>query len=393
MSKVGTREYDLILRPDKDSGHVQWYYFMVANVRKNVSYVINIVNFVKNKSLYNQGLKPLLYSTKDADRKKIGWKRAGSRCVYYSRGNRYTLTFTIEFDHDRDVCFLAHCYPYVYTDLQLFLSSLENDVSRKKTVLRKELCRSLAGNQVDLLIISDDPQNWQKNSKQSIFLTARVHPGETQASWAMQGCIEFLTSNSPEALFLRQKYNFFVVPMLNPDGVINGHYRCSLAGQDLNRIWQNPDFTRHPCIWHTKNLMKNLLSKKLIFFCDFHGHSTKKNAFMYGCDPNACFPGKVPVHQWKNPNSPCNFPMIMNEISTAFSFQDCDFRMHKSKLTTGRVVVYREFGITQSYTFEVSFLGHKISDNMVHFNITDLLQLGQHFGLAFMKLLCSCESG
>ena len=28
-----------------------------------------------------------------------------------------------------------------------------------------------------------------------------------------------------------------VVPMLNPDGVINGNYRCSLAGVDLNRVW------------------------------------------------------------------------------------------------------------------------------------------------------------
>eukprot|EP00983_Pelagomonas_calceolata_P025766 806977-Pelagomonas_calceolata.AAC.1 len=29
-----------------------------------------------------------------------------------------------------------------------------------------------------------------------------------------------------------------IVPMLNPDGVINGSYRCSLAGVDLNRwVW------------------------------------------------------------------------------------------------------------------------------------------------------------
>ncbi len=28
--------------------------------------------------------------------------------------------------------------------------------------------------------------------------------------------------------------------MLNPDGVINGNYRCSLAGCDLNRRWKNP---------------------------------------------------------------------------------------------------------------------------------------------------------
>jgi len=33
--------------------------------------------------------------------------------------------------------------------------------------------------------------------------------------------------------------------MLNPDGVIIGNYRCSLAGQDLNRQWRDP--LKHLC--------------------------------------------------------------------------------------------------------------------------------------------------
>ena len=28
--------------------------------------------------------------------------------------------------------------------------------------------------------------------------------------------------------------------MVNPDGVIHGNYRCSLAGCDLNRRWKKP---------------------------------------------------------------------------------------------------------------------------------------------------------
>ena len=51
----------------------------------------------------------------------------------------------------------------------------------------------------------------------------------------MHGVLDFLTSSSPEADCLRNKYVFKVVPMLNPDGVINGNYRCSLVGADLNR--------------------------------------------------------------------------------------------------------------------------------------------------------------
>ena len=55
-----------------------------------------------------------------------------------------------------------------------------------------------------------------------IFLSARVHPGETNASWVMKGTLEYLMSNSPTAQSLRESYIFKIVPMLNPDGVING---------------------------------------------------------------------------------------------------------------------------------------------------------------------------
>lgn len=57
----------------------------------------------------------------------------------------------------------------------------------------------------------------------------------------MRGVLLFLTDpDNPEAKLLRQTFIFKVVPMLNPDGVVNGNYRCSLAGCDLNRRWKFP---------------------------------------------------------------------------------------------------------------------------------------------------------
>ena len=57
----------------------------------------------------------------------------------------------------------------------------------------------------------------------------------------MKGVIDFLTDvDNQEAKLLREKFIFKIIPMLNPDGVINGNYRCSLAGCDLNRRWKNP---------------------------------------------------------------------------------------------------------------------------------------------------------
>jgi murein tripeptide amidase MpaA len=50
----------------------------------------------------------------------------------------------------------------------------------------------------------------------------------------MKGVLDFLIGDSPEAIILRDYFVFKVVPMLNPDGVINGNYRCGLCGGDLN---------------------------------------------------------------------------------------------------------------------------------------------------------------
>lgn len=63
----------------------------------------------------------------------------------------------------------------------------------------------------------------------------RVHPGETNASWMMKGVLDYLSSDCHSAVALREKFVFKIIPILNPDGVIVGNYRCSLAGGDLNR--------------------------------------------------------------------------------------------------------------------------------------------------------------
>lgn len=60
------------------------------------------------------------------------------------------------------------------------------------------------------------------------------------------------TRESEEAQALRDNFVFKIVPMLNPDGVINGSYRCSLAGYDLNRVWHRADKISHPEIYGTR---------------------------------------------------------------------------------------------------------------------------------------------
>jgi murein tripeptide amidase MpaA len=52
--------------------------------------------------------------------------------------------------------------------------------------------------------------------------------------------------------YLKDEFEFYIVPMLNVDGVINGNYRCSLAACDLNRKWTSPSKILHPTIYNVK---------------------------------------------------------------------------------------------------------------------------------------------
>jgi murein tripeptide amidase MpaA len=58
----------------------------------------------------------------------------------------------------------------------------------------------------------------------------------------MEGIIQFLCSlEEEEAEFLRLHCIFKLIPMINPDGVINGNYRTGINGVDLNRSWMKPN--------------------------------------------------------------------------------------------------------------------------------------------------------
>lgn len=176
VHKVSDEEYDLVLQNDINSkGHTQWFYFRVANVKKGQKVKFNMLNMIKSKSLYNDGMKVLFYSTKRQENPKKteeekGWCRGGEDFSYFQNNYRkegqekttnpfaqqrcfYTFTFSYTFEHDDDAVYFAYSQPYTYSNLCEDLSEIES--KKLNYVTRNTLCRTIAGNKCEYLTITN----------------------------------------------------------------------------------------------------------------------------------------------------------------------------------------------------------------------------------------------
>ncbi|XP_036361577.1 cytosolic carboxypeptidase 6-like [Octopus sinensis] len=258
-------EYDLFIRPDTCNPRFRvWFNFTVENVSVDQRVIFNIVNFSKTKSLYREGMSPLVRSNS-----RPKWVRIPAKNVYYYRcpdhRKNYVMSFLFCFDKEYDIYQFSYCFPYTYTKLQNYLDSVEKKYSDIFT--RELLCLTVQERRLDLVTITH-PTNLKKPQKQRmVFITARVHPGETPSSFVCQGLIDFLVSNHNIAKCLRQHIIFKIVPMLNPDGVYVGNYRCSLMGYDLNRHWLEPNPWAHPTLYATKNVLMEADNSEFCVVC------------------------------------------------------------------------------------------------------------------------------
>ena len=106
-------------------------------------------------------------------------------------------------------------------------------------VTRETLGKSIQGRKLDMVTITDPvveggtitDKEGREVKKRTVLVMARSHPGESPASFVVQGLMDFLVSKHKVAQELREKLIFKVIPMMNPDGVYLGNYRGNLLGK------------------------------------------------------------------------------------------------------------------------------------------------------------------
>ncbi|MEM6629014.1 MAG: M14 family metallopeptidase [Bacteroidota bacterium] len=129
------------------------------------------------------------------------------------------------------------------------------------------------------------------DSKMNMVLS-RQHPPEIPGYLAMKAFVEGLCSASETAKTYRSRYNTYVIPMVNPDGVDLGHWRHGVGGIDLNRDWG--DFNQ-PETQAVRDFMKEKVKGGGKFFFGVDFHSTWEDIY-YTINPALVgnMPGLVP---------------------------------------------------------------------------------------------------
>uniref|UniRef100_A0A8C2D0Z5 Cytosolic carboxypeptidase-like protein 5 n=1 Tax=Cyprinus carpio TaxID=7962 RepID=A0A8C2D0Z5_CYPCA len=328
-------EFNVWTKPDCastefENGNRSWFYFSVRGMLPGKLLKINMMNMNKQSKLYSQGMTPFVRSLPVRAR----WERVRDRPTFEMSDSQFILSFVHRVLEVRGVTtYFSFCYPFSYTECQDMLLQLDHRLlsaahtpgpcSPLESIYyhRELLCHSLDGHRVDLITVSSchglleereprlerlfpdlgTPRPHGFSGKRVFFLSSRVHPGETPSSFVFNGFLNFILSpDDPRAQTLRRMFVFKLIPMLNPDGVVRGHYRSEVTWE----LSQPP--------------VENMLYPKLISLnCahfDFLG---------------------------------CNF--------SEKNMYARDKRDGQSKEGSGRVAIHKAIGLIHSYTLECNY--------------------------------------
>lgn len=166
-------------------------------------------------------------------------------------------------------------------------NSWADSLSLKTFVTKSKVGYSREGRPLDVLKVGES------DDKAMIVVLSRQHPPEVTGYLAMKAFVETISSDKQIAKRFRKKYNTYVFPLVNPDGVDNGHWRHNMGGIDLNRDWEN--FNQPETSLIRDFFVEKLQASggKIYFFVDFH--STWEDIY-YTIDPaqKGNRPGLVP---------------------------------------------------------------------------------------------------
>ncbi len=258
QDSILTLSYDLFSRFDPLnpvdtalSPSARWYFFRMEGVRGKQIF-LNIHN--------SEAIRPF-YSYDG-----VNFKR-------FDEGENLTKR-RINKIFTEDTVYISHFIPYTYTHL---INKI-NQWRKSEFVSYREIGKSQLDVPIPMLTITDG--NVPDQYKKRIWIHGRAHPSEQPCSWHLEAMINELTSGSEYSRSLLAGSIFYIVPFINPDGVIGGYSRSTSTGVNVEINWDREDSLTTPEVKALKKTIKELTSEKP-FDLFLNMHSQIANSVTY----------------------------------------------------------------------------------------------------------------
>lgn len=113
-----------------------------------------------------------------------------------------------------------------------------------------------------------------------VLFIGRQHPPEATGALTMHAFVATVLADTELARSFRETFTVITVPLLNPDGVANGHWRHNAGKTDLNRDW-GP--FRQPETRSVRDLLADLAGRgiTLRLMLDFHATRLTETHLFY----------------------------------------------------------------------------------------------------------------
>lgn len=139
-----------------------------------------------------------------------------------------------------------------------------DELARRRGFRVREIGRSTEGRPLRALEMGDP------DSRKMILVISRQHPPEVTGYLAMRAFVEEIAGGSKLAKRFRREWGVHVVPLMNPDGVDEGHWRHNAGGVDLNRDWTKFNQPEGRAVSEYLRLRERETGGRFYFGIDFH---------------------------------------------------------------------------------------------------------------------------
>ena len=406
-SQIKENEFSILIASDCEGKYILnkisifkiWFYFgVISENERNIKISIdNLNNFSYNfkngyKICYNileENETPSSYQNKYTEGEETNWKRLETdyELNLDNETNFLSIKFNFDLPKNRYVLF-SFCFPWSYDKNEAFLKYIKEKVENKNIYYHDEiLTLSKEKRNIHLLTITSK-KNIIMNKKEEnlnglfpnknrcnliqhdthiIFITARVHPGETPGTLTFNGILKLLIdNNNPMSKILLDNFIFKLIPIINVDGVSNGYFRLNTEGYNLNRCYLGPSPRITPENYAITKLFYFYSSYyKVRYYFDLHADMNTRGVYTFG---NA-------LKKFEDHVENVLFSFIFKINSSHVDFSHCIFTQRSmgtkakndiaGKEATSRVQFYQKTGLIHTYTIESTyFKGDFNKDNM-----------------------------